>query len=279
MEVVQTVNDVRKALLSARKSGTVIGLVPTMGALHAGHEALIEAARRKCGVVVVSIFVNPLQFGPNEDYQRYPRALVKDLGICRRHGADIVFNPSVDEMYRTPQLTFAEVTRVSEDLCGKFRPRHFRGVATVVLKLFNIVRANRAYFGEKDMQQLAVIRRMVADLNVPIEIIGVPTVREADGLAISSRNEYLNPAERRVAPVLYHALQEAAGRIRSGERDAAKVRETAMAILRAEPLMRVEYVEIVDPSEIQPLSTISGPVRIAAAVWIGGTRLIDNVGN
>ncbi|PYR97935.1 MAG: pantoate--beta-alanine ligase [Acidobacteria bacterium] len=279
MEVVQTVNDVRKALLSARKSGTVIGLVPTMGALHAGHEALIEAARRKCGVVVVSIFVNPLQFGPNEDYQRYPRALVKDLGICRRHGADIVFNPSVDEMYRTPQLTFAEVTRVSEDLCGKFRPGHFRGVATVVLKLFNIVRANRAYFGEKDMQQLAVIRRMVADLNVPIEIIGVPTVREADGLAISSRNEYLNPAERRVAPVLYHALQEAAGRIRSGERDAAKVRETAMAILRAEPLMRVEYVEIVDPSEIQPLSTISGPVRIAAAVWIGGTRLIDNVGN
>ena len=279
MEVVQTVNDVRKALLSARKSGTVIGLVPTMGALHAGHEALIEAARRKCGVVVVSIFVNPLQFGPNEDYQRYPRALVKDLGICRRHGADIVFNPSVDEMYRTPQLTFAEVTRVSEDLCGKFRPGHFRGVATVVLKLFNIVRANRAYFGEKDMQQLAVIRRMVADLNVPIEIIGVPTVREADGLAISSRNEYLNPAERRVAPVLYHALQEAAGRIRSGERDAAKVRETAMAILRAEPLMRVEYVEIVDPSEIQPLSTISGPVGIAAAVWIGGTRLIDNVGN
>ena len=279
MEVVQTVNDVRKALLSARKSGTVIGLVPTMGALHAGHEALIEAARRKCGVVVVSIFVNPLQFGPNDDYQRYPRALVKDLGICRRHGADIVFNPSVDEMYRTPQLTFAEVTRVSEDLCGKFRPGHFRGVATVVLKLFNIVRANRAYFGEKDMQQLAVIRRMVADLNVPIEIIGVPTVREADGLAISSRNEYLNPAERRVAPVLYHALQEAAGRIRSGERDAAKVRETAMAILRAEPLMRVEYVEIVDPSEIQPLSTISGPVRIAAAVWIGGTRLIDNVGN
>jgi len=279
MEVVQTVNDVRKALLSARKSGTVIGLVPTMGALHAGHEALIEAARRKCGVVVVSIFVNPLQFGPNEDYQRYPRALVKDLGICRRHGADIVFNPSVDEMYRTSQLTFAEVTRVSEDLCGKFRPGHFRGVATVVLKLFNIVRANRAYFGEKDMQQLAVIRRMVADLNVPIEIIGVPTVREADGLAISSRNEYLNPAERRVAPVLYHALQEAAGRIRSGERDAAKVRETAMAILRAEPLMRVEYVEIVDPSEIQPLSTISGPVRIAAAVWIGGTRLIDNVGN
>ena len=248
-----------------------------MGALHAGHEALIEAARRKCGVVVVSIFVNPLQFGPNEDYQRYPRALVKDLGICRRHGADIVFNPSVDEMYRTPQLTFAEVTRVSEDLCGKFRPGHFRGVATVVLKLFNIVRANRAYFGEKDMQQLAVIRRMVADLNVPIEIIGVPTVRDSDGLAISSRNQYLNPAERRAAPVLYRALQEAANRIRSGERNAAKVREAAIALLNGEPLIRIEYVEIVDPSEIQPLATVAGPVRIAAAVWIGGTRLIDNV--
>ena len=250
-----------------------------MGALHNGHETLIETARNKCGVVVVSIFVNPLQFGPNEDFERYPRALVKDLEICRRQRADIVFNPSVDEMYPLPQLTVAEVTRVSEHLCGRFRPGHFRGVATVVLKLFNIVQPDRAYFGEKDMQQLAVIRRMAADLNVPIEIIGVPTVREADGLAISSRNQYLNPAERKAAPVLYRALQEAANRIRSGEQDAAKVREAAIALLRAEPLIRIEYVEIVDASEIQPLATISGPVRIAAAVWIGATRLIDNVGN
>ena len=279
MQLVQTIEQLREALIPARKSNTVIGLVPTMGALHSGHEALIETARKECGVVVVSIFVNPLQFGPNEDYQRYPRALVKDLGICRRQGGDIVFNPSVDEMYPPPQLTFAEVTRVSEDLCGKFRPGHFRGVATVVLKLFNIVRANRAYFGEKDMQQLAVIRRMVADLNVPVEIIGVPTVREADGLAVSSRNQYLNPAGRKAAPILYRALQEAASRIRSGERDAGKVRQAAVSILTAEPLIRIEYVEVVDPKEIQPVSTISGPVRIAAAVWIGGTRLIDNVGN
>jgi len=248
-----------------------------MGALHPGHEALIRAARRECGIVVVSIFVNPLQFGPNEDYARYPRTLEKDVEICRRQGTDVVFNPSPDEMYPLPPLTFAQVTRVSEHLCGKFRPGHFRGVATVVLKLFNIVRPDRAYFGEKDMQQLAVIRRMVADLNIPVEIAAVPTVREPDGLAISSRNQHLNSAERKAAPVLYRALEEAVKRIRSGERDASKVREAAIAILESEPLVRIEYLEIVDPTEIQPLSTISGPVRIAAAVWIGGTRLIDNV--
>jgi len=248
-----------------------------MGALHPGHEALIGAARRECGIVVVSIFVNPLQFGPNEDYARYPRTLEKDVEICRRQGTDVVFNPSPDEMYPLPPLTFAQVTRVSEHLCGKFRPGHFRGVATVVLKLFNIVRPDRAYFGEKDMQQLAVIRRMVADLNIPVDIAAVPTVREPDGLAISSRNQHLNSAERKAAPVLYRALEEAVKRTRSGERDASKVREAAIAILESEPLVRVEYLEIVDPTEIQPLSTISDSVRIAAAVWIGGTRLIDNV--
>jgi len=249
-----------------------------MGALHPGHEALIGAARRECGIVVVSIFVNPLQFAPNEDYARYPRTLEKDVEICRRQGTDVVFNPSPDEMYPLPPLTFAQVTRVSEHLCGKFRPGHFRGVATVVLKLFNIVRPDRAYFGEKDMQQLAVIRRMVADLNIPVEIAAVPTVRDPDGLAISSRNQHLNSAERKAAPVLYRALEEAVKRIRSGERDASKVREAAIAILESEPRVRVEYLEIVDPTEIQPLSTISDSVRIAAAVWIGGTRLIDNVG-
>jgi len=248
-----------------------------MGALHPGHEALIGAARRECGIVVVSIFVNPLQFGPNEDYARYPRTLEKDVEICRRQGTDVVFNPSPDDMYPLPPLTFAQVTRVSEHLCGKFRPGHFRGVATVVLKLFNIVRPDRAYFGEKDIQQLAVIRRMVADLNIPVEIAAVPTVREPDGLAISSRNQHLNSAERKAAPVLYRALEEAVKRIRSGERDASKVREAAIAILESEPLVRVEYLEIVDPTEMQPLATISDSVRIAAAVWIGGTRLIDNV--
>ena len=267
-----SVKDVRKALETAKN----IGLVPTMGALHAGHEVLIQRARKDSEAVVVSIFVNPLQFGPNEDYTRYPRELPRDLEICERNGADLVFAPSVEEMYPLPELTFVDVTRVSEHLCDAFRPGHFRGVATVVLKLLNIVQPDRAYFGEKDMQQLAVIRRMVQDLMVPVEIIGVPTVREADGLAISSRNQYLNPAERKAAPVLHRALQEAAGRMRSGERDVAKIREAALTILNGEPRVRLEYLEIVDPLEMQPLSAISGPARIAAAIWIGNTRLIDN---
>jgi pantoate--beta-alanine ligase len=248
-----------------------------MGSLHAGHEKLIQTARKGADVVAVSIFVNPLQFGANEDYAKYPRAFPNDLAICERSGADLVFAPSVEEIYPLPQLTFAEVTRVSEGLCGAFRPGHFRGVATVVLKLFNIVQPDRAWFGEKDMQQLAVIRRMVADLNLPIEVIGIPTVREPDGLALSSRNQYLSPAERKAAPVLYRALQEAANLIRSGECDASTIRAAALAILSKEPLVRVEYLEIVDPNEMQPVSPVSGPVRIAAAIRIGNTRLIDNV--
>src|SRR3989442_9873947 len=199
------VEDIRKALDAARN----IGLVPTMGALHAGHEALIQRARTDSQVVVVSIFVNPLQFGPNEDYTRYPRALQQDLEICERNGAGLVFAPSVEEMYPLPELTFVDVTRVSEHLCGAFRPGHFRGVATVVLKLLNIVQPDRAYFGEKDMQQLAVIRRMVLDLMVPVEIVGVPTVREPDGLALSSRNKYLDAEARQAAPGLYRALLDA----------------------------------------------------------------------
>ncbi len=274
MIVVHTVREVREALDTLRKSGTVIGLAPTMGALHIGHETLIQTARKNSEFAVVTIFVNPLQFGPNEDYSRYPRSLPADLEVCRRNGADIVFAPAVEEMYPQTPLAFVEVTRVSEHLCGKFRPGHFRGVATVVLKLFHIVQPQRAFFGEKDLQQLAVIRRMVRDLNIPVEVAGVPTVREPDGLAVSSRNLYLNPEERRIAPMLYQALQEAAARIRSGERDAAKTREEAVKALGA---FRVEYFEIVDPEEIQPVATIAGPVRIAAAVRLGATRLIDNV--
>src|SRR5690348_1746486 len=205
MKVCQSVRELRQALETARKSDKVIGLVPTMGALHAGHEALIRRARQNAGILVVSIFVNPLQFGPNEDYGKYPRALPKDLEICQRCGADLIFAPSVEEMYPLPQLTVVDVTRVSEHFCGAFRPGHFRGVATVVLKLFHIVQPDRAWFGEKDMQQFAIIRRMVTDLNLPIEIIGIPTVRESDGLALSSRNQYLSVTERRAAPVLYRA--------------------------------------------------------------------------
>src|SRR5438094_4517672 len=225
-----SVKDVRKALETAKN----IGLVPTMGALHAGHEVLIQRARKDSEAAVVSIFVNPLQFGPNEDYTRYPRELPRDLEICERNGADLVFAPSVEEMYPLPELTFVDVTRVSEHLCGAFRPGHFRGVATVVLKLLHIVQPDRAYFGEKDMQQLAVIRRMVQDLMVPVEIIGVPTVREADGLAISSRNQYLNPAERNAAPVLHRALQEAAARIRWRRRGGWNSRAAGPAVVEPE---------------------------------------------
>jgi pantoate--beta-alanine ligase len=277
VNALKTVREIRNALYPARKSGKSIGLVPTMGALHVGHETLMQAARQGADVVTVSIFVNPLQFGPHEDYGKYPRALPKDLEMCKRSGVDRVFAPSVEEMYPLPQLTFAEVTRIEDHLCGPFRPGHFRGVATVVLKLFNIIQPDRAWFGEKDMQQLAIIRRMVSDLNLPIEILGVPTVREPDGLAMSSRNQYLNPAERKAAPVLYCALQEASNRIRSGEHDAGKVREAAMAILSREPLVRVEYLEVVDPNEMQPVTEITSPVRIAGAIRIGNTRLIDNV--
>src|SRR5262249_19895427 len=248
-----------------------------MGALHAGHERLIEIAREESDVVVVSIFVNPLQFGPNEDYSRYPHTLSHDLETCERNSVDLVFAPSVEEIYPLPQLASVDVGRLSEHLCGKFRSGHFRAVATVVMKLLNIVQPRRAYFGEKDLQQLTIIRRMVADLNVNVIIVGVPIVREIDGLALSSRNKYLNAEERSVAPALYRALQEAASRVRSGEKDASKIREAALAVLASFPLIRVEYVEIVDPDELQPISTIGGRVGIAGAIWVGATRLIDNV--
>jgi len=248
-----------------------------MGALHAGHEKLIQTARAESDVLVVSIFVNPLQFGPKEDYTRYPRVLEDDLAVCARNSVDLVFAPSVEEMYPSPQLSFVEVSRLTEHLCGKFRPGHFRGVATVVLKLLNIVQPDRAYFGEKDMQQLMVIRRSVRDLNVPVTIVGVPTVREADGLALSSRNKYLNAEERRAAPLLHGALREAAARIREGESDVEVVKRHAAEVLSSSPLIRVEYFEVVDPEELQPVDVIEGPVRVAVAAWIGNTRLIDNV--
>jgi pantoate--beta-alanine ligase len=270
---VQSIKELREGLAKS----TDVGLVPTMGALHAGHEKLIEVARRDSGLVVVSIFVNPLQFGPKEDYGRYPRTLDADMEACRRLGVDVVFTPGVEDMYGEPQMTFVEVPRLTEHLCGKFRPGHFRGVATVVLKLFNIVQAQRAYFGEKDMQQLAVIRRMVSDLNLPVTVVGVPTVREADGLALSSRNKYLSDEERHAAPKLYSALQEASRLVGAGERDAAAVRRAGLTVLEESPLIRVEYFEIVEQQELQPVERIEGPVAIAAAIWIGSTRLIDNV--
>jgi len=248
-----------------------------MGALHRGHATLIEHARTECDCVVVSIFVNPLQFGPAEDYARYPRSLDKDAAICDEQQVDFIFAPTVAEMYPGPQAAFVEVERLGEHLCGAYRPGHFRGVATVVLKLFNVVQPDRAYFGEKDYQQLAIIRRMTQDLNLTIAIAATPTVREDDGLALSSRNAYLTAEERRSAPALYRALKAARDLIESGESDSETIKQEALRVLAEEPALRVQYLEIVDPMEVQPVNVVEGPVRIAAAAFLGATRLIDNI--
>ncbi len=275
--VVPSVRELREKLEPFRRAGRLIGLVPTMGALHAGHGRLIEVAREQSDVVAVSIFVNPIQFNQAEDFERYPRPLDEDVSFCSERGVDFVFAPPDREMYPCPQLTFVEVQKVTEGLCGAMRPGHFRGVTTVVSKLFNIVQPHRAYFGEKDAQQLAVIRRMVIDLNMPVQIVPVPTVREPDGLALSSRNRHLSAEDRRIAPGLYRALETARGAIASGVDDPAEVRKRALATLAGHPEFRVEYFEIVDPDDMQPVGKITGPVRIAVAAWLGATRLIDNV--
>jgi len=262
---------------TARRAGKTVGLVPTMGALHEGHGQLIERARAESGLLIVSIFVNPLQFGPGEDYSRYPRTLEADLDFCKARDVDVVFNPEPSELYPDQQKTFVEVEEIPSELCGRSRPGHFRGVATVVLKLFNVVLPDRAYFGEKDAQQLRVIEQMALDLNVPVEIVPVGTVREADGLAISSRNRYLTPDQRRTAPILYQALNAAYQALCSGEREVAKVLAASEAVLAEEPAVRKEYLEVVDARLMTPVTTVDGPVRIAGAVWIEKTRLIDNL--
>jgi pantoate--beta-alanine ligase len=255
----------------------LIGLVPTMGALHAGHAALIDAARRECGVVVVSIFVNPLQFNNQEDLERYPRTLEADLALCHDHRVDVLFTPSAAEVYPQPQECTVDVGHLADHLCGKFRPGHFRGVATVVLKFFQMVRPDRAYFGEKDAQQLAIVRRMASDFDLPLDVVEVPTVREPDGLAMSSRNKHLSPDERRMAVCLYQALIDASRRISAGERSASAITEAASAVVPQSTALRLEYLEIVDAETMQPVAEIDRPVRIAGAIWVGGTRLIDNV--
>ncbi len=276
-QVFREVEEIREMLARVRRMGASIGLVPTMGALHEGHGSLMDAARRETDCVVVSIFVNPIQFDNREDLARYPRTLDADVRFCGDRRADLIFAPSIEEMYPVPQQSFVEVGRAAEKLCGEFRPGHFRGVATVVLKLFNIIRPERAYFGEKDAQQLAVIRRMVKDLNVPVEIAAVPTVRESDGLALSSRNRRLSREERAAAPILFQSLLVAQKLIAEGSADPGEVTKLALAVLAQQPLMRVEYLEVVDPDDMQPVVRIAGPVRVAAAVWLGNTRLIDNM--
>ena len=266
----------REHVAAARKQDLTIGLVPTMGALHEGHGALLRRARQETGYVVATIFVNPTQFDRPDDFQKYPRDMASDLAFCERLGVDAVFAPDAKEMYPGEVLASVEVTGISSRLEGEFRPGHFRGVATVVAKLFHIIQADRAYFGEKDAQQLAVIQKMTADLDFPITIVPVETVREPDGLAMSSRNRRLTSEQRSVAPILHQALSEAAGMIRSGSRSGAAVKHRALGILAGAPEIRVEYFEIVDPATFHSVDTIAGDVRIAAAIWLGEVRLIDN---
>jgi len=268
--------EVKKYVREWKRQGLTIGLVPTMGYLHEGHASLIRRAREDNDRVIVSDFVNPIQFGPKEDLAVYPRDFEADCKLCDSLGADLIFHPEPDEMYAPDACTHVKVDNLTDNLCGVTRPFHFQGVCTVVSKLFHISEADRAYFGQKDAQQLAVIRRMVRDLNFPIEIIGCPIIREEDGLAKSSRNTYLNAEERKAATILYKALKKGHEMIDAGETDAAKVKDTIRSIIGTEPRATIDYVEIVDRDELQPIETIDRPVLAAVAVYIGKDRLIDN---
>jgi pantoate--beta-alanine ligase len=275
--VVTTIAEVRATVALARREGMTVALVPTMGALHEGHAALIRAARREAGFVIVSVFVNPTQFGPNEDFARYPRTLEADQKVCADAGADLIFAPAVAEMYPERSVTFVEVTELQDVLCGASRPGHFRGVCTVVLKLFNVVGPDVAVFGAKDFQQARVIRQVVRDLNVPVRVRVEPTVREQDGLALSSRNRYLSPAERAVAPGIYRALQATRARAAAGETDVARLEAALGAGLAAIPGARVDYARILDADTLRPLDRLDRPAVAAVAVFLGNTRLIDNL--
>ena len=266
-----------RANVNLRRPEGPIGFVPTMGALHAGHASLIRRARRECGTVVVSIFVNPLQFDRAEDLDRYPRSLDADLELCDQEGVEMVFAPSVSEMYPRPMEMAIDVGKLADHLCGRYRPGHFKGVAGVVLKLFGIVQPDLAYFGEKDAQQLAVVRRLVTDFNVPVTIVPVPTVREPDGLALSSRNTRLSADDRQLAPSLYRALQHAAASVDRGAVDAAAIERDAAALIPSDDRLRLEYLQLVDPDDFQPVARVTGPVIAAGALWVSQTRLIDNV--
>ncbi|MEO7429527.1 MAG: pantoate--beta-alanine ligase [Acidimicrobiales bacterium] len=278
MTTVVTIAELRAMLDAHRAAGRQVGFVPTMGYLHRGHASLMDAARDAHDVLVVSIFVNPLQFGPSEDLDAYPRDLAADTALAEASGVDLLFVPSTAEMYPTQMRTAVSVSGASEPLEGHTRPTHFAGVATVVAKLFAIVGPCRAYFGEKDFQQLAVIRQMVRDLSIPVEVEGCATVREPDGLALSSRNAYLTPAERAVAPVVHATLQAGRMAIDAGERDPAKVRALMAELLAAQPLAELDYAEVVDAATFLTPDPLRGELRLLAAVRLGKARLIDNVG-
>jgi pantoate--beta-alanine ligase len=279
MKICDSVEEMRKAraLMRQDRKDWRIGFVPTMGALHEGHLSLVRAARAQCESVVVSIFVNPLQFGPNEDLAKYPRTFERDRELLERERVDILFAPSVEDMYPKDAVTYLTVEGMSEKLCGKSRPGHFRGVTTVVAKLFHIVEPDLAFFGQKDAAQCAIIRRMVRDLNFLVEIVVGPIVREPDGLAMSSRNAYLSPQERNSALVLHRALIEVKKRFDQGERSANKLAEAGNHVLSQEPGVRPDYLEIVDPDTLDPVAEIRSEALVAVAAFVGATRLIDNV--
>lgn len=277
MEIIRETARMQQRSLELRRQGRRIGFVPTMGYLHEGHLSLMRLARPQCDVLVVSIFVNPTQFGPNEDFDRYPRDFERDERLCRDTGVDIVFYPPVEEMYAPDASVYVSEDRLSRFLCGASRPGHFRGVLTVVAKLFNIVQPDIAVFGQKDAQQLRLVQQMVRDLNFPVEIIAGPIVREPDGLAMSSRNTYLSPQERAQALCLKKALDKARGLLEQGERDAERIKQAMEAVIKSHPLARIDYVEVVSWNSLEPVKKIDGETLIALAVWVGETRLIDNL--
>lgn len=281
MKIVEKIQEVRKLVADAKAAGKTVGLVPTMGALHEGHFSLIRAAKKQTDFVVVSIFVNPTQFGPTEDIDKYPRTLDADAEGCEKNGADVVFAPTTSEIYPQQNLAWGNVwvnvEKLDQPLCGKNRPGHFRGVATVCAKLFNIVQPDIAFFGQKDAQQVIIIQRMVADLNMPLKIVVCPTVREKDGLAMSSRNRYLNADERKDAALLYASLQEAEILIAGGLRDSKKIVGEMEKIIKLSNRAKIDYISIVDAQTLEEVGQIKGKTLIAMAVKIGSARLIDNV--
>jgi pantoate--beta-alanine ligase len=277
VEIIRDVNEMKIRMKHIKHSGKTIGFIPTMGYLHNGHKSLIERARQENNIIAVSIFVNPVQFGPNEDFQKYPRDEERDFIICKDAGCDIVFLPTRDDMYRSSYSTYVDVLNISEGLCGTSRPGHFRGVTTVVTKLFNILKADKAYFGQKDAQQLAIIKRMVLDLDIDTEVIGCPIIREQDGLAMSSRNVYLSSNERKQALVLNKSLNHADILIKNGERHTSIIKTEIEKIIKTAVDAKIDYIEIVDSLNLKPLEVLEGEVLIALAVKIGMTRLIDNM--
>ena len=277
MRIITTVDEMREACAQARRAGKKLGFVPTMGALHDGHISLVREARKRCDVIAASIFVNPTQFAPNEDFAKYPRPLERDCALLKQENVELLLTPSREEMYPLGAVTFVEVEELSERLCGKSRPGHFRGVTTIVNKLLNIIQPTFAFFGQKDAAQAAIVRKMVRDLDMEVEIVVCAIVREADGIAMSSRNVYLNAADRKKAGVLYRALQKVKSQYDAGERDAAKLIAAAKRVFAEEPEVRLEYVEIVNPNTLEAARDFARPVLVAVAARVGSTRLIDNI--